>query len=550
MWLLERKGKASRFTLRLPETDLVSGGRSIKNNLVRDIPYCLCSEYLFYVADFIFRLSCRPVKALNYLIARGFIISLQKKEKWNMMISERYLEKYTRRRMHMKNVSKYIVRILYSYFLFLMANNCVFAKNGETFLTGIVLVLVFAWINIKPAFYTGKLKSRKLKSCQNGCELLVLFLISVCSGVLFQIAGILGKITLFHKMNRWQDWVLDILLLITVESILFWNGMIRIYVNSAQLGMKWRIIGAACGWIPIVNLIVLHKLLRIVTAEVKTENEKLVLNEVRSAEKICATKYPILMVHGVFFRDFRYFNYWGRIPKELEKNGAVIYYGGHQSAASVEESGKELAERIQEIVKETGCEKVNIIAHSKGGLDCRYALSKLDVGKMTASLTTINTPHRGCEFADYLLSKIPENQKQAVACAYNAALKKLGDFKPDFLAAVGDLTAEACRRFNQNIKDVSGVFYQSVGSGMRVARGGRFPLNLTNRFVKFFDGENDGLVGNDSFPWGEKYEYLAIAGNRGISHGDMIDLNRENLPEFDVREFYVQLVKDLKERGF
>ena len=28
------------------------------------------------------------------------------------------------------------------------------------------------------------------------------------------------------------------------------------------------------------------------------------------------------MVHGVFFRDFRYFNYWGRIPKELKRHGA------------------------------------------------------------------------------------------------------------------------------------------------------------------------------------------------------------------------------------
>ena len=124
------------------------------------------------------------------------------------------------------------------------------------------------------------------------------------------------------------------------------------------------------------------------------------------------------------------------------------------------------------------------------------------------------------------------------------------DFKPDFLAAVGDLTAEACQRFNQETENAAGVYYQSIGSGMRVARGGRFPLNLTNRFVSFFDGENDGLVGSDSFPWGERYEYLAIEGDRGISHGDMIDLNRENLPEFDVREFYVQLVKALKERGF
>jgi triacylglycerol lipase len=29
----------------------------------------------------------------------------------------------------------------------------------------------------------------------------------------------------------------------------------------------------------------------------------------------------------------------------------------------------------------------------------------------------------------------------------------------------------------------------------------------------------------------------------------MIDLNRRNIPEFDVREFYVQLVSDLKQRG-
>ena len=36
---------------------------------------------------------------------------------------------------------------------------------------------------------------------------------------------------------------------------------------------------------------------------------------------------------------------------------------------------------------------------------------------------------------------------------------------------------------------------------------------------------------------------------RGISHGDVVDLNRENIPGFDVREFYVQLVADLKARG-
>lgn len=39
-------------------------------------------------------------------------------------------------------------------------------------------------------------------------------------------------------------------------------------------------------------------------------------------------------------------------------------------------------------------------------------------------------------------------------------------------------------------------------------------------------------------------------GKRGISHGDVIDLFRENIKDFDVREFYVDIVKELKEQGF
>ena len=167
-----------------------------------------------------------------------------------------------------------------------------------------------------------------------------------------------------------------------------------------------------------------------------------------------------------------------------------------------------------------------------------------------ASLTTINTPHRGCEFADYLLGKIPEKQQQTVANAYNSALKKLGDTNPDFIAAVTDLTASACEKLNRELPDPQGVYIQSTGSCMKKPSGGRFPLNTTNAFVKHFDGENDGLVGYDSFKWGSNFIYLKPQGRRGISHGDVIDLNRENIDTFDVREFYVDLVSDLKRRGF
>ena len=74
-------------------------------------------------------------------------------------------------------------------------------------------------------------------------------------------------------------------------------------------------------------------------------------------------------------------------------------------------------------------------------------------------------------------------------------------------------------------------------------------MNVAYPIVRFFDGPNDGLVSETSFAFGEKYTLLTPKGDRGISHGDMIDLNRENIEDFDVREFYVGLVEELKGRG-
>ena len=230
-------------------------------------------------------------------------------------------------------------------------------------------------------------------------------------------------------------------------------------------------------------------------------------------------------------------------------HGATIYYGEHQSALTVKESARELASRIKLIVERSECEKVYIIAHSKGGLDCRYAISEFGLAPYVASITTVNTPHRGCQFADHLLNAIPENIKNRVATVYNTSLTALGDETPDFLAAVNDLTADACQKRNELLTFPEGIFAQSIGSVMEQPRKGQFPLNFSYRYVKNYDGENDGLVGESSFSWGEKYILLRSEGTRGISHGDVIDLNRENIRGFDVRDFYTELVSDLRRRG-
>lgn len=406
------------------------------------------------------------------------------------------------------------------------------------------LAILYLAINIVPNIKNFKISSFRLRNCLEGADLLFSFLTASTLSLILHYVLFLILIP-----DDYLLWIFSALFAFITLGIVFVNGILRVYLTSIQLGIKYRLLGIFLGWIPVLNITALIFIISIITKEAEFEYNKILLNKERESQQICRTKYPILLVHGVFFRDSKTLNYWGRIPQELIKNGATIYYGNHQSALSVKESGIEIAERIQKIVKETGCEKVNIIAHSKGGLDCRYAISCLGADKYVASLTTINTPHRGCLFADYLLDIAPDSFAHKVAHKYNSAYKVLGDEKPDFLSAVYDLTDEKCHQFNQEVLDKNGILYQSVGTKLNNATSGRFPLNLSYSLVKHFDGDNDGLVGKESFPWGSNYTYITVNGKRGVSHADIIDLHRENIANFDVREFYVQLVSDLKSRG-
>lgn len=433
--------------------------------------------------------------------------------------------------------------VLYSIVVSFITNSYIFVKQAPQSL--FFLIPIFLFINIFAGCILFKTKRKSLKICYHGTVLLVSFYISIIVSAICQIVTAIKTIP-----NNYMLFIWSLVFCICVNFVVFWNGIICVYLTSTQLGIKTRIIGIICGMIPIANLVALFFIIKTTITECLFESKKEQTNRERYDQKICSTKYPILFVHGVFFRDTKYFNYWGRIPNELEANGAEIFYGNHHSASSVADSAAELKLRIIEILSETGAKKVNIIAHSKGGLDCRYAISKLGIADKVASLTTINTPHNGCLFADYLLSKIPSSTKNKVADTYNSTLKKLGEPNPDFLAAVNDLTNAACKQLNDETPTPQSIYCQSVGSILTRATNGKFPLNFSYHLVKHFSGENDGLVSAESFRWGENFTLLKPPKKRGISHGDMIDLNRENIKGFDVREFYVNLVNELKNKGF
>lgn len=408
-----------------------------------------------------------------------------------------------------------------------------------------VLFAYFAAFNVFPT--KKRYPNLRLKILGDGAELILAFWVTCAAAVPF-VAICIKELVL--GVESYGFYISYGAVLLISEAIIFWNGIIRVYLTSVQLRIKHRALGLAFGWIIPLNLVMLMIIYIKTRNEAITETARIELDKRRHDKRICATKYPILFVHGVFFRDSRLLNYWGRIPAALKENGAEIYYGEMQSALSVEDSAKELAQKIKDIVTRTGCGKLNIIAHSKGGLDSRYAISKLGCAEYVASLTTINTPHRGCLFAEYLLGACKPRTKHFIESVYNKIFYALGDDSPDFMSAVKCLTNSYCEQFNKEVQDDPNVMYQSYGSKAKNRRSGHFPLNFSYPVVKKYDGDNDGLVALTSAPWGERFTPLYPKGRRGITHADMIDLNRVDIKGFDVREFYVQMVSELRERGF
>ena len=265
-------------------------------------------------------------------------------------------------------------------------------------------------------------------------------------------------------------------------------------------------------------------------------------------------KYPVLMVHGMGFRDRKFIGYWGRIPKAIEREGCKVYFGNQDSVGSIEDNGRFLAEQIKKIAEKNGIEKFNVIAHSKGGLDMRYAISTLGIGDYVASLSTICTPHNGSKTVNKLVH-VPDPLVRFVCHCCDWWLKVCGDDKPDTYRSIKAFSTDAAEKFNLENPDNKDIYYQSFAFTYTTLFSDVF-LWFPHLVVKIIEGENDGLVTPHSAMWGNFRGIYNGATHRGISHCDEVDMRRLPLTRkklqgiTDITDFYTWLVKDLQQRGF
>lgn len=251
-------------------------------------------------------------------------------------------------------------------------------------------------------------------------------------------------------------------------------------------------------------------------------------------------KYPIVLVHGIGFKDNRFFRAFGRIEKKLKSQGYKVFTAKIDGFGTIESNAEQLKNYIVRLSEKKGVEKVNLIAHSKGGLDSKYLIENLGGEKLVASLTTLCTPHKGSPIATLIL-RLPKWLTKFIAFWVNLWYRILGDKHPNSL--------EVCRQLELRDDSLSslpdGVYCQSYSASIKRSRDD-FVLGIPLAFSHWYeDKPSDGLVSVDSAQYGE---YKGNLDNS--SHKDIVDFMIGKKKRERIFAFYLQICEDLTNLGF
>lgn len=285
--------------------------------------------------------------------------------------------------------------------------------------------------------------------------------------------------------------------------------------------------------------------------------------------------YPLVLVHGFFGWDkIGPLTYFYDVKQALESDGHQVVVASMDPFNSTSIRGNQLLQQVQVALVKTGAAKVNLVAHSQGGLDARYVASVIP--ERIGAVFTVSTPHMGAHIADVLLQRAPGFTVELAKAFFKAVGRPVyGDVAEDadLKACLESLTTDSVDRFNRKYPDHPLVSYYSIAgrSGSALAEEECFApkappfitklakhvdpidalLYLNHKVVggSLLDPEpNDGVVRVDSTKWG------TWLGCVPADHWDEIGQLFGDSPgkdnPFDHVELYRDVAKFLVSRGF
>ncbi len=259
-------------------------------------------------------------------------------------------------------------------------------------------------------------------------------------------------------------------------------------------------------------------------------------------------KNPILLVHGatmgggrLIVGPFDLGEYFLHVPELLRSSKTEVSTVDLPSDATIEECAMVLKSFLE---KNMAGKKVNIIAHSLGGLDARYLVSVLHSNQVV-SITTIGSPHRGTPLADWGFKQVNERGSWYYTfriLGYDLVGRRfLKELTTEFMA----------KQFNPRVPDRSDIKYFSVvTTGEMFTRTMSPLLYPTYYWIRSMQGQmaeepNDGIVPLSSQSWGKEIARLNLDHLSQMGHDSFrfFSLEQESI------KLYSLIYKELQSSG-
>ncbi len=278
-----------------------------------------------------------------------------------------------------------------------------------------------------------------------------------------------------------------------------------------------------------------------------------------SAQTKPLTGMCIVLVHGILgFDDTNglangLVKYWGGLDGYLRNQGAKVATPGSSAANSLAVRSSQIKSYMDTWMPANGCSKVHLVGHSQGGLVVRYIVTNLGYASKVASVSTVNSLHKGAPMANIVLAVIP-SWLQPFANSALSLLAKLvyRDGRPQDVIAMGQsLTTTYVTSFNTSTPNVSGMKYYSYGSSMAWADLIQHPIMALTHPITWAGGlyyglgsSNDGVVPLASQKWGTwmgtpSAKWYAT----GIDHLQATNFEWSGQSYFDVQGWYMKIAK-------
>jgi triacylglycerol lipase len=267
--------------------------------------------------------------------------------------------------------------------------------------------------------------------------------------------------------------------------------------------------------------------------------------------------------------------YFYKVKDTLTAEGEIVYTPAVDPFNNSTYRGTQLIAQIEKIREETGADKVNIIAHSQGGMDARFVAHERP--DLVASVVTVATPHRGTLVADIAVKLIAHPEVSQVLDSLVRVIgapiyDQLGE-ETSVTESLRQLSSKGAEEFNANYPDAPGVFYASVGARSDNSGGGgdcetseampfltafnqdRDPVHsLLALTESILDGNgnetipNDGMVRVKDARWGHLWGCLP--GDHFDEVGQIFGQGPGGTNHWKYMDFYRSVIAELRQAGY